>query len=36
MKAIAHMLLVIARGVKFETVACAASIDDDRGGAGKN
>ena len=33
-KAIAHRLLVVARGVKFEAVACAAGIGNNRGGAG--
>ena len=30
-KDIAHRLLVVAQGVNFESVACAASISDDRG-----
>ena len=35
-KSIAHRLLVVAWGVKFEAVAGAAGIGDDRGGAGGN
>ena len=33
-KAITHRLLVVARSVGFEAVACANSIVDDRGGDG--
>ena len=33
-KSIAHRLLVVAQGVGFESVVCAAGIGDDRGGAG--
>ena len=33
-KAIAYRFLVVAWGVEFEAVACAAGIGNDRGGAG--
>ena len=36
MKAISHMLLVVSRGVEFESVVCSAGIGDDRGGSGGN
>ena len=35
-KAITHRLLVVTRGAEFETVAGAAGIGDDCGGAGGN
>ena len=35
-KSIAHRLLVVARGVEFETVDFAAGIRDDCGGSGGN
>ena len=35
-KNIAHRLFVVAQGVEFDAVASAASIGDDRGGAGQN
>ena len=35
-KAIAHRLLVVARGVEFEAVADAAGISDDSLGKGGN